>query len=142
MILLDTNVLSELTKPQPSLRVLTWLRAVPSAEIYTSSITQAEAFLGLKQLPDGKRKNGLTRGTEQLFEGILKDRVLPFDSAAAIYYPEIILLRRAAGRPIQTADAMIAAIAIAHGYAVATRNVRDFADTGASVVNPFEDGAP
>ena len=118
---------------------MTWLRAVPSNDIYTTSITRAEAFLGLKQLPDGRRKDDLMRATESSFEVLLKDRILPFDNAAAIYYPEIVLLRHAVGHPIQTADAVIAAIAIAHGFAVATRNVRDFADTDAAVVNPFED---
>jgi len=138
MIILDTNVLSELTRPEPSPVVLSQLRAVPSGSIYTTSVCRAETLFGLKLLPDGRRRDDLTGRTELLFANLLKDRILPFDDAAATYYPEIVLARRHAGRPISMADAMIAAIALAHDFTVATRNVRDFEHTGVSIINPFD----
>ena len=138
MIILDTNVLSELTRPEPSPVVMSRLRAVPSGSIYTTCVCRAETLFGLKLLPDGRRRDDLMGRTEFLFADLLKDRILPFDDAAATYYPEIVLVRRKAGRPISMVDAMIAAIAIAQGFAVATRNVRDFEETGASIVNPFD----
>ena len=139
MIIIDTNVLSELTRPEPSPMVLMRLRAVPSGSIYTTSVCRAETLFGLKLLPDGRRKDDLMRRTELLFANLLKDRILPFDDAAATYYPEIVLARRKTGRPISMADAMIAAICLSTSLTLATRNVRDFEDTGASIVNPFED---
>lgn len=137
MIVLDTNVLSELMKPQPDLRVFEWVRAKPRAALYTTSVVQAEVLAGIGMLPKGRRREALRAAADELFRTDFAGRVLPFDQAAARTYAAIVEERRDAGRPLEGFDGLIAAAARSAGYAVATRNVADFDGCGVEVVNPW-----
>lgn len=138
MIVLDTNVLSELLAPSPSPNVLAWLAAQPSAAVFTTAVTEAEILYGLALLPDGRRRQALEAAVRPIFSDDLAGRVLAFDREAAASYAVIAARRRALGRPISQFDAQIAAIAVSRGASIATRNVADFAETGAPVINPWE----
>ena len=137
MILLDTNVLSELMKPKPSGRVAAWVAQQPTADLYTSAITEAEIFYGIELLAKGKRRDSLLAAAEGMFTEDFAGRVLAFESDAARYFARIAAHRRALGRPISHADAQIAAIARAHGAKLATGNGPDFADCGLTVIDPW-----
>ncbi len=139
-MLLDTNVVSELMRVVPSAQVLRWVDARPTRELFVSAVTEAEIRTGIAFLPEGARRRGLAAAAERCFHGLFDGRVLPFDSAVARAYAEIAAARRAAGRPVPQADCQIAAIARSCGMAVATRNVRDFDDSGVDVVEPWADG--
>lgn len=139
IILLDTNVLSELIRPKPAAHVVAWAQCHAMTDLFITTITEAEIFYGLALLPEGKRRSGLTASAERLFNEGLSGRVLPFDRAAARAYAEIAAACRKAGRPAGNADVQIAAIAKAQGAAwIATRNVRDFEFCGVPVLNPWE----
>jgi predicted nucleic acid-binding protein len=137
MIVLDTNVLSEVITPQPSPPVLAWiLRELPS-NLYTTSISQAELLYGVELLPKGRRRSALHAAVVKMLAEDFADRILPFDSDAAEDYSRIAAARRAMGRPISEADARIAAITVSRGARLATRNTRDFEHCGIKVVNPW-----
>lgn len=125
-VLLDTNVLSELMRPQPSEIVLAWFAQQKSTEFYTSTITQAELLLGVALLPEGKRRDAVAGAVEQMFEQDFIDRCLPFDEFAAHEYAALVATRTKLGMPISTEDAQIASIALRNGLALATRNTKDF----------------
>ncbi|MGE4482449.1 type II toxin-antitoxin system VapC family toxin [Acidocella sp.] len=137
MILLDTNVLSELMRPSPAPAVETWVSAQPAAGIFISAITEAELRYGLALLPDGQRRRRLLVQAQAMLAEDFAGRILPFDSAAAEAYAPIAAARRLAGRPISQADAQIAAIAASRGAALATRNVMDFTDCGITILDPW-----
>jgi predicted nucleic acid-binding protein len=137
MIILDTNVLSELMKPGPSPQVTRWIAKRRATELFTTSITEAEILLGIELLTKGKRRDGLLLAVERLFAGLLAGRILGFESDAARFFSKIVAHRRALGRPIGHADAQIAAIAGTRGAKLATRNVADFSDCGVDLVNPW-----
>ncbi len=137
MILLDTNILSELMRSTPEKGVETWLDDQSDASVFISAITEAELRYGVALLPAGKRRSALTAVIEDMLRQDFTGRILPFDSAAAVAFAEIASNRRQAGRPIAQADAQIAAIARSRGAALATRNVADFEDCGIDVVNPW-----
>lgn len=137
MILLDTNVLSELMRPAPAPAVETWVSAQPAAGIFISAITEAELRYGLALLPDGQRRRRLLVQAQAMLAEDFAGRILPFDSAAAEAYAPIAAARRLAGRPISQADAQIAAIAASRGAALATRNVTDFTDCGITILDPW-----
>jgi predicted nucleic acid-binding protein len=136
MIILDTNVISEFTKPLPSDNVVAWFQKENPANLATTAISEAELLAGLAVLPDGKRKAALFRETEAMM-GILA-RIFAFDRDAAHAYPLVVLQRRASGLLTDAADGQIAAIARAHGAAIATRNTADFAHSGVEVINPWK----
>jgi len=138
MIILDTNVLSELMKPNPAERVAAWLAAQPSTDVYTTSITQAEILHGLLLLPPGRRRSGIEAGAESMFKEDFVGRILGFGSDAALPYALIASERRRAGRPISHFDAQIAAIAYSARATLATRNVSDFDGCGVKVVDPWQ----
>lgn len=138
MIVLDTNVMSEMLNPAPDASVEAWLAAQPPASIFTTAITQAEIFFGLRLLPDGKRRTELEAAIRPIFTEDFEDRVLSFDPQAAEIYARIAVVRRQAGRPISQFDAQIAAIALSRGAALATRNVADFAGIGLTIRNPWQ----
>lgn len=140
MILLDTNVVSELMKSAPEPAVMGWINAIPGATVFLSAVTQAEILHGVALVPEGKRREGLTRAALTAFETYFRGRLLPFDSEAAEAFAVLAAGRRQAGRPISQADAQIAAIARSRGAALATRNVLDFEGCGVEIVNPW--GAP
>jgi len=125
-VLLDTNVLSELMRPQPSSMVLAWFSQQKDTEFYTSAITQAELLLGVALLPGGKRRDAIAGAVEQMFDQDFVGRCLPFDELAAHEYAALVATRNKVGMPISTEDAQIAAIALRHGLALATRNIKDF----------------
>ena len=137
MVLLDTNVVSELMRDSPAPEVLAWVDNQPSRELFVTAITEAEIRTGVAFLPEGARRRGLLDAVERILGDLFADRVLPFDSNAAHAYAEVAAARRTAGRPISQPDCQIAAIAIARGMSVATRNVRDFFDTGIQVIDPW-----
>jgi toxin FitB len=141
VILLDTNVLSEVMRPQPSPRVVAWLDEQPAGEVYTSAISRAEIELGLLLLPAGRRQETLSRAARVMFEEKFAMRCLPFDKGAASHYARLVSVRRRAGRPISVEDAQIAAIALAGRMPLATRNTADFElIDGLEVVNPWTEG--
>lgn len=138
MIVLDTNVLSELLRPAPAPRVEAWLSAQDGAKVCFTTVGEAELRLGVAILPTGRRRTALAAAIEGILEEDFRDRVLSFDCAAARAYAAIAADRRAAGRPISQFDCQIAAIARANGAAVATRNVGDFEACGISVIDPWK----
>lgn len=137
MILLDTNILSELMRPSPIIAVEEWLGAQMSASLFISAVTEAELRFGVALLADGKRRSRLTEELDKMLAEDFADRILPFDSAAAVAYARIASQRRKSGRPIAQADAQIAATAQSRGAALATRNVTDFAGCGVDLINPW-----
>lgn len=137
MIVLDTNVMSELMRRAPDAGVMTWVGEQPMAGLFTTTLTQAEIFYGLALLPEGRRRDALVVAAHAMFDVDLAGRVLPFDTDAALAYPDIAARRRRGGQPISQIDAQIAAIVRSRGARLATRNVRDFADCGIAVVNPW-----
>jgi toxin FitB len=138
MIVLDTNVLSELMRPKPSARVVAWVAKQPAAELFTTAITEAEIFLGIELVTRGKRREGLLAAAEAMFAEDFLGRVFAFDSNAARVFSKIAAHRRALGRPISHADAQIAAISQVQRAKLATRNVADFEECGLDVVDPWD----
>lgn len=138
MIILDSNVLSELTKAQPDGAVLAWADSVHGPVAATTAITVAELLYGVARLPDGRRKAALHDAVRQLIDVDLGGRAHPFDYAAAVQYAAIVTDRVAAGRPISVSDAQIAAICRSRGATLATRNTKDFEGAGVELINPFD----
>lgn len=137
MIILDTNVVSELMRPTPDGAVARWVADQQATTLYTTSITQAEVLHGILLLPAGKRRAALEAAAEAMFEKDFGGRVLPFGGDAARAYAQIAAHRRRSGRPISNFDAQIAAITRTARAAVATRNVGDYDDCGIKVMNPW-----
>jgi toxin FitB len=138
MIVLDTNVISEMLRVVPSPEVARWIVAQPEHELYTTAVTEAEIRVGVNMMPTGKRKAQLQATIDQTIGQVFAGKILPFDSTAAAAYADIWAKRRAAGKPVSQFDAQIAAIARANGaVAIVTRNVEDFAGVGVEIVNPW-----
>ena len=125
MILLDTNVLSELMKPEPEPVVIQWLDAQLDSQVFLTAVTKAEIELGIALLPNGKRKDMFTELAGTLFDEF-QDRILPFDASAASCYANLVAKARKAGRTLSVEDAQIAAITLANRLTLATRNIKDF----------------
>ena len=136
MIIVDTNLASELMKPSPDAAVRDWVRARPGDELSTTSITVAEIRYGIDRLPAGRRRDLLKETADDVFAAFA-DRVLPFDAAAATHYPVIVTRRERAGLPIDGFDAQIASICRTHRATLATRNLKDFEGTGIDVIDPW-----
>lgn len=139
MIVLDTNVVSEVMKPAPKRSVIEWLNQQETATLYLSTITLAEIGYGLRSMPAGKRRRSLEDRFERFVEEGFDQRILGFDVVAARLYGEVMAHRKALGRPLSILDGAIASIARANDFTIATRNVDDFEDCGLSLVNPFEE---
>jgi predicted nucleic acid-binding protein len=141
MIVLDTNVVSEIMKPPPvrSTKVFDWLRAYPTGDVFTTTIALAEVLAGIAMLPQGKRKADLERAAERVFSTVFPRRILPFDEAAAPVYSDLVTLRRRRALSFEPLDMQIGAIAKSRGMTVATRNVFDFEHCGLDVINPWGD---
>ena len=138
MIVLDTNVISEIFRPSPEPRVVEWLVSL-TGDVAITSITLAELLAGVRMLPNGQRKDGLAQRIDEAVAPYRGSRsVLAFDADAAERYAEVLASREAAGVPVSTADAQIAAICLAHGATCATRNVKDFQHTGVELVDPWK----
>lgn len=137
MIVLDTNVASELMNPQGSQTVKSWADSQPR-RLFTTTITQAEILYGIAILPEGNRKQRLLDAAHAVFHEEFVNQILPFDQEAAGYFATIAAYCRRQGAPISQFDAQIAAICRAHQAVVATRNVDDFAHCGREIINPWE----
>ena len=137
MIILDTNVLSELMKPEPHAHVVAWIQKQVTTELCTSAVTEAEIFYGIELLSKGKRREGLLEAAQAMFAEDFAGRVFGFESDAARHFARIAAHRRALGRPISHADAQIAAIVRTRGAKLATRNLDDFADCGIDLIDPW-----
>ena len=138
MILLDTNVISEPQRREPDARVLDWMDAQALETLYLSAITVAELRAGIALMPTGKRRDGLHENLEKRLLPMFANRVLPFDMACTTAYAELLAKSRTAGLALETADAFIAAVAMAHGFSVATRDTSPFKAAGLNVINPWQ----
>ncbi|HEY0260392.1 MAG TPA: type II toxin-antitoxin system VapC family toxin [Lacisediminihabitans sp.] len=136
MIVLDTNVLSEPLRAQPDPRVLGWFAAL-TEETTLTAISVGEILIGVRRLPEGRRRSGLTAAIDRLLASYA-DQVMPYDEPAARVYAGLQESRRAAGRPLSVEDGMIAAVCLHRGARLATRNVRDFDGLGVDLINPWE----
>lgn len=137
MIVLDTNVVSELMRASPTPAVQRWVAAQPATSLFTTAITQAEILHGVLLLPKGRRRAAIEAAAMSMFSEDFAARVLPFGGDAALAYAEIAAARRRMGRPISNLDAQIAAIARSTGAAVATRNTADFEDCEVELIDPW-----
>ena len=137
MIVVDTNVVSELMRPSPSSQVRDWVSAQARGELCTTAITVAEIRYGLERLPDGRPKDSLLATATEVFAAF-SEFIQPFDADAAVWYATIVARRDRLGLPIDGFDAQIAAICRARGGALATRNAKDFAETGIDVIDPWQ----
>jgi len=142
MILLDTNVVSELMRPTPDASVLAWTKAQAVDELATSVVTVAEIGAGLACLPSGARRRDLVARWSRLQDDGFGERIFGLDHAAAKVYGELFAQRQRAGRTTAAFDLLIAAIAHTNRLAVATRNVRDFEDCGIQIINPWTAASP
>jgi predicted nucleic acid-binding protein len=138
MILLDTNVMSEPFRRTPESRVIEWIDAQPMETLFLSAITVAELRAGVALLPAGKRRSGLHENLERRVLPLFAGRVLPFDLACTQAYATLMAKTRVAGLAIATADGYIAAIAVANGFAVATRDTGPFVAAGVPVIDPWQ----
>jgi toxin FitB len=141
VIVVDTNVVSELMRPSPDPQVREWVSAQAPGELCTTAITVAEIRYGLERLADGRRKQGLLAAATALFAAF-SDYIQPFDGDAAIWYATIVAHRDRLGMPIDGFDAQIAAICRTRSAALATRNARDFQQTGIDVIDPWQQSRP
>ncbi|MEO1200716.1 MAG: type II toxin-antitoxin system VapC family toxin [Pseudomonadota bacterium] len=137
MIILDTNIVSELLRPAPEPKVEAWLAAQEGAQVYLTSISEAELRFGVAILAAGQRRDALSQAIDGMLREDFRDRILSFDSAAAETYAIIGAERRNAGRPISQFDCQIAAIARTQGARIATRNAKDFEGCGIEIVDPW-----
>ncbi len=138
MTIVDTNVISELMRPEPDVRVATWTRLQPYGELFTTSVSEGELRYGIAILPAGRRRRHLASMADEFFRATFTGRILAFDRAAAAAFSEIGARRREAGNPIGSLDCQIAAIAKTHGAALATRDTEDFRECGVSVIDPWK----
>jgi toxin FitB len=136
MIVADTNVVSELMRPSPAPGVLEWVSSA-GAELRTTAITVAEIRYGLERLAGGRRKDRLWAAADEVFT-VFSDYVLPFDAESAVHYALIVSHCDDIGRPVEGFDAQIAAICRARGATLATRNVKDFRETGVDLIDPWQ----
>jgi len=137
MIVLDTNVVSELMRPAPAQAVRDWLKVQPPGGMCTTAITVAEIRYGLEWLADGNRKDRLRAAADEVFTAF-GEFVLPFDARSAACYAPLVAGRDRIGLPIDGFDAQIAAICQAQDAVLATRNVKDFRETGVVLIDPWQ----
>ena len=140
MIVLDTNVISEMARQTPDPRVLSWLDSVEVSEVVTTAVTAAELRYGVARLPDGHRKRELTAVVRGILAEDFRGQVRPFDERASVRYADVVTGRERIGRPIGVADAQIAAICRDLGATLATRNTVDFEETGIELIDPWKLG--
>ena len=138
MIIINTNVLSELMKRRQDPAVARWTAKHKLIELFTTSVTKAEILYGIELLPSGKRRDGLLAEAEQMFSIDLAGRILAFDSDSALHFATIAADRRFKGRPISELNAQIAAIARNYNARLATRNTSDFEHCGIKLIDPWQ----
>ena len=139
MLILDTNILSEIMRPEPERKIADWIVRQPSDELFTAAMCQAKILAGLAVMPNGRRRADLEEAARAMFADDFDGRILPFDTEAAFAYAGVFAARRKAGRPSGTVDLMVAAIARVHGAGVVTRNVADFEGVGVPIINPWDE---
>lgn len=137
MVVLDTNVISELFKPTPDPKVMAWVGSLSGEVLFTTAVTRGELLFGLYCMPEGRRRSDLLQGLTRLFEQKLAGHVLAYDDAAADAHAAIAAARRAQGHPVGQPDLMIAGIVHSRGATLATRNVRDFEGCGIPLIDPW-----
>ena len=137
MIVLDTNVVSELMRPSPAPAVVEWTAGHDAADLFLTAVGEAELRAGVAVMPAGRRRDGIASAVEAMLREDFAGRILAFDSAAALSYAAVVAARRRSGRPLAHFDGQIAAIARSRRMAVATRNTRDFEDTGVDLIDPW-----
>ncbi len=137
MIVLDTNVVSELMRDSPHQTVRAWFSDQPASSLFMTTVTEAEILTGIALLPPGRRRRGLLEAAVRVFATLFTGRILVFDSDAANIYAEIFTQRHEAGRPMSQADCQIAAIARSRSASIATRNITDFEGVGVELINPW-----
>lgn len=137
MIIVDTNVVSELMRASPEIAVRDWLLTQDAQELHTTAISLAEIRYGIERLPSGRRRDLLRTTADDVFAAFAS-QILPFDAAAAQHYASIVTTRDEAELPIDGFDAQIAAICSVHKATLATRNVKDFRGTGIKMTNPWQ----
>ncbi len=140
MIVLDTNVVSELMRRSPDEDVVRWVDQFMYGEVFITVVTAAELLYGVARLPAGERKAALTTRVSELLDEDFEDQIMPFDNLAAAHYAQIVATREHQGRPISMADGQVAATCRRYGASLATRNTKDFADTGVTVLDPWVAG--
>ena len=138
MIVLDTNVVSEMMRTAPDSTVLSWLNTQVAEELWLNSVVVSELLFGIARLPAGARKRHLSNAFAAMLEQDFAVRILPFDLEAAVIYAELAAGCEAKGRPVEMADAQIAAICLAQGAKLATRNLKHFGGLGLVLVNPWD----
>ena len=137
MFVLDTNVVSELMKPDPNPSVLDWTYSQSRDELYITTISEAELWFGMEIMAEGRRRQQVAARIRRMLERFFGGRILPFDSAAARAYASMVAQRRRTGAIVPILDAQIAAIALSRQAAVATRNVRHFEGVGIEIIDPW-----
>jgi len=137
MIVLDTNVVSEALKPGRDLSVINWLDQQSAETLYLTATSLSELLIGIAVLPGGKRKSAIGSALDSLMSRLFGSRILPFDHDAARVYSELVSTARAAGKAVSMADGQIGAIAMVHGFSVATRDVIPFQALGLQVIDPW-----
>lgn len=138
MIVLDTNVISELMRGRADPQVIAWVDGQPADEVYLTSVTVAELRYGVARLPDGRCRADLADRLQRVVEASFTSRILPFDETAAAHYADIVVGREEQGQVIAMADAQIAAICRTHSADLATRNTKDFIHTGINLIDPWQ----
>lgn len=139
MLIIDTNVVSEMMRPEPSRRVIGWLSRQTASDVHMTALTVAEISYGLETMPNGRRQRDLDARFRQVLESGFSGRILAFDAATGLVYGKIMAARRDEGRPMSVVDGQIAAIAKVNAAVLATRNVTDYVGCDIALVNPFED---
>ena len=137
MIILDTNVISEMMEEFPAVQVRSWLDGQPASNLFTTSVTQAEILYGIEIMPHGRRRAALALAAREVFSERFGDRILAFGSEASFLFAELSASRRRAGRPISQFDCQIAAITRLHDAVLATRDTSGFADCGLRLIDPW-----
>ncbi len=138
MIILDTNVVSELMRPTPERMVLRWFSSQAAEDLHVTTVTMAEVLYGIELISSARRRDVVRAGVEKMFGEVLADRILAFEERAALAFAQIASARRRQGKHISGVDAQIAAIARVHGATLATRNTYIFEGCGVRLVNPWE----
>jgi len=136
-MLLDTNVVSELMRPAPEAAVLSWINRQAADTLWLNSVVVSELLYGIARLPDGKRRAQLAQTVQAMLGEDFSGRVLPFDLDAAVVYADLVAMRERQGLAIDIADAQIAAMCLAHGATLVTRNTKHFDGLGLTLINPW-----
>ncbi len=138
MIIIDTNIISEMMKTSPNLKVISWIDKQDATLLYITTITIAEIAYGINVLPEGNRRRSLEDSFYKALEAAFKHRILSFDEAAAHLYGKVMGQRKLRGRPLSMPDGQIAAIALMNNFSIATRNIKDFVGCEVNLINPFD----